>query len=126
MTTSHTKKVYSGSDDEAMKKLPTLVSTPFSDKPSPLPPKSAVNKFSARMFGTWTLLSSITRLYAAYNIDNSALYQLCFGTFMIAWAHFVSEWLYFGTARLGTGLMFPLCISTGSMIWMLNQWTFYI
>ncbi|KAF3916595.1 hypothetical protein ABW20_dc0103336 [Dactylellina cionopaga] len=60
-----------------------------------------VNGLSSRTFGTWTLLASLVRFYAAYNISNPAVYDICIGTFVFAGWHFFSEWLYFGTARYG-------------------------
>ena len=58
-----------------------------------------VTSLSSRTFGTWTLLSAIVRVYAAYNIANRAVYDICAWSYVIAGAHFVSEWLVFGTAR---------------------------
>jgi hypothetical protein len=58
-----------------------------------------VNALSSRTFGTWTFLSAVVRAYAAYNIANSAVYDICMWSYAIAGAHFVSEWLLFGTAR---------------------------
>lgn len=58
-----------------------------------------VNTLSSRTFGTWTFLSAIVRCYAAYNIANQGVYDICIWSYLIAGAHFVSEWLIFGTAR---------------------------
>ena len=87
---------------------------------------SPVNELSARTFGTWTALSSIVRLYTAYNITNPLLYQLCLWTYGIAFAHFLSEWLVFGSARWGKGLASPVVVSTVSTVWMLAQWGSYV
>ncbi|KAK3701915.1 ergosterol biosynthesis protein [Vermiconidia calcicola] len=87
---------------------------------------SAVTPLSARTFGTWTAITSIIRLYGAYNIDNKAVYELCMWTFGIAWLHFVSEWLAFGTAKLGRGLAGPLIVATATGTWMLSQWSGYV
>ena len=85
----------------------------------------AVNPLSSRTFGTWTLLSSIIRMYAAYNISAPLVYHLTLWTFVLALAHFLSEWLLFGTAKMGRGLIGPMCVATGSLVWMLVQWEFY-
>jgi len=87
---------------------------------------SPVTPLSARTFGTWTFLSSIIRLWAAYNIDNPQVYQLALWTYSIALFHFASEWLVFGTARWGKGLAGPVFVSTGSLLWMVSQWSFYV
>jgi hypothetical protein len=86
----------------------------------------AVNPLSSRTFGTWTFLSSVIRLYAAYNISDPLIYQLALWTYVIALAHFASEWLVFGTAKMGKGLVGPLCVASGSLIWMLLKWEVYM
>lgn len=64
-------------------------------------------------------------------------------TYLIAFGHFGSEWLIFRSVKVGPGLLSPVlvsCMSSGefvkhtskyistaaSMIWMLNQYDFYI
>jgi hypothetical protein len=81
---------------------------------------------TARIFGTWTLLSSVIRLYAAYYISNPQIYQIAFATYAIAFFHFYSEWLVFGTAKWGKGLAGPAIISVGTMAWMWTQWDYYV
>ena len=81
---------------------------------------------SARTFGTWTALSSVIRLYAAYHVTNPQVYQLALCSYAIAWVHFMSEWLVFKTAKLGAGLMGPLIVATTSLAWMASQWGFYV
>lgn len=87
---------------------------------------SPVTELSARTFGTWTALSSIIRLYAAYHITEPAVYELGLWTFGLAFAHFMSEWLVFGTARWGRGLAGPVAVSMGTGAWMLLQWSSYV
>ena len=85
-----------------------------------------ITAFTSRVFGTWTFVSAIVRLYAAYNISNPQIYELALVVYAIAWFHFFSEWLVFGTAAWGRGLAGPILISTGSLVWMLSQWGFYV
>jgi hypothetical protein len=85
-----------------------------------------VTALSARTFGTWTAITSIIRLYAAYNIANQPVYEMALWTFGVAWLHFVSEWLVFGTARFGKGLIGPLVVSTATGLWMVSQKGFYV
>jgi len=68
----------------------------------------------------------MVRLYAAYNISDPMMYQLAIWTYVIALAHFASEWLVFGTAKMGKGLVGPLCVASGSLIWMLLKWEVYM
>ena len=81
---------------------------------------------SSRLFGTWTVVSAVVRLYAAYNISNPQLYQLAIWSYAIAWVHFMSEWTVFKTVAWGRGLAGPVLISTGSLIWMVSQWGYYV
>lgn len=87
---------------------------------------SETTALSSRLFGTWTIVSAIIRLYAAYNISNPQLYQLAIWAYAIAWFHFMSEWMLFKTAVWGRGLAGPVLISTGSLIWMYCQWGYYV
>lgn len=87
---------------------------------------SQVSPLSARTFGTYTFLSSVIRLYAAYHISNPVVYQLALWTFAVAFGHFGMEWLLFGTARWGAGLAGPVFVATGSLAWMLLQWEGYV
>lgn len=100
ITTSYTERVYSS-------------------------PSRPVTRLSARTFGTWTFLSSIIRLYGAYNISDPVIYQLVLWTYALAFGHFASEWFYFGTAKWGAGLAGPVLVSTGSLAWMFWQWGWY-
>ena len=87
---------------------------------------ASVTALSARTFGTWTFLSSVIRLYAAYHIDDPTIYQLAMWTYGIAFLHFVSEWQVYKTARWGAGLAGPAFVATGSLLWMVTQWGFYV
>nr|POE82413.1 ergosterol biosynthetic protein 28 [Quercus suber] len=124
-----TRQVYAGSSpsptsssSSSKNALPAGIpaSTIRSDVASP------VTELSARTFGTWTAISSIVRLYAAYHIHEPVVYELALWTFGIAWAHFASEWLVFGTARWGRGLAGPVFVATGTGAWMLAQWGSYV
>lgn len=84
-----------------------------------------VTPLSARTFGTWTLVSSIIRAYAAYNITDVHVYNLCIVSYVIALWHFGSEWLIYRTCKFDKGLFGPLIVSTCSITWMLMQKDFY-
>ncbi|CAK9440392.1 uncharacterized protein LODBEIA_P44920 [Lodderomyces beijingensis] len=85
-----------------------------------------VTNLSARTFGTWTLITSLVRLYGAYNITSAPVYQLTQLTFVVAAWHFGSEWLVFGTTKLGKGLAGPLVVSSVSLVWMWQVRNFYV
>jgi len=87
---------------------------------------SPATGLSSRTFGTWTLLASALRLFASYNISDPQWYQLAFLSYIIAWGHFVSEWLVFKSTSFGRGLAGPLIVSTGTLVWMATQWDYYV
>lgn len=68
----------------------------------------------------------MVRLYAAYNIDNSQMYQMAYLTYVVAFLHFTSEWFYFKTARWGAPLAGPVIVASSSLVWMWLQWDFYV
>ncbi|KAI0995558.1 hypothetical protein K3495_g12621 [Podosphaera aphanis] len=109
-TLSYTARVYNGSS--AWRKNPASWQSP-------------VTPLSARTFGTWTTIQSLVRMYAAYNISEVAFYQLAFCTFLVAFGHFMSEWIIYRTTSWGPGLAGPIFVSTGTLAWMLVQWNYY-
>ncbi|MCJ1402459.1 ergosterol biosynthesis protein [Xylographa trunciseda] len=86
---------------------------------------SQVTPFAARVYGTWTFLSAVVRLYAAYRIDNPDFYHLTLATFVIALLHFASEWLVYGTMQADAGCATVMLVAVGSTAWMLVQRGFY-
>jgi hypothetical protein len=86
----------------------------------------SVNPLSSRTFGTWTFLSSIIRLYAAYNISDPLVYQLACWTYGIAAVHFMTEWLIFKSTSWSVGLAAPVFVATGTLSWMLLQMDSYV
>jgi hypothetical protein len=118
LTLSYTSRVYSENPDKKAPKPTNPV--------TPLAPRSTVTPLSARTFGTWTAVQTMVRFYAAYNIDNPAIYQMALGTYVIAFAHFGSEWFYFKTVKWGAPLAGPVIVSTVSMVWMIMQWGYYV
>ncbi|ORY09541.1 Erg28 protein [Clohesyomyces aquaticus] len=121
-TLTYTQRVYNHP-------APPSPSAPSSTPSQTLKPTESANPvtpLSARTFGTWTFLSSVIRLYAAYNISDPLIYQLALWTYGIAWAHFMSEWWVFGTARWGAGLAGPVCVASGSLVWMWAQKEYYL
>ncbi|QIX00607.1 hypothetical protein AMS68_006124 [Peltaster fructicola] len=107
MSLSGTQQVYAGPSA-------TTPTTGIPSKTIRAESLSPVTPLSARTFGTWTALSSIIRLYAAYRINEPVVYELALWTFGLAFAHFISEWLIFGTARWGRGLIGPIALKYAS------------
>ncbi|KAF8071720.1 Erg28 like protein-domain-containing protein [Lyophyllum atratum] len=85
-----------------------------------------VTPLQARTFAVWTLTSAVVRAYAAYNIHDKTIYDMAMFTYLIAFGHFSSEWLIFRSATMNPGLISPVIVSTTSLIWMFNQYSFYV
>ncbi|RDB25938.1 Ergosterol biosynthetic protein 28 [Hypsizygus marmoreus] len=86
----------------------------------------SVTALQARTFAVWTLTSAVVRAYAAYHIHDKAVYDMAMFTYLIAFGHFSSEWFIFRTATPSAGLLAPVIVSTSSLIWMFNQYEFYV
>lgn len=113
----------------------TYTARVYSENPSPQAaakknddahPTSTANPLTSRIFGTWTVIQSMVRLYAAYHITNPELYQMAFLTYSIAFAHFMGEWFIFKTVKWGAPIAGPVLISTSSLLWMWLQWDYYV
>jgi len=87
---------------------------------------SPANGLSARTFGTWTFLSSVVRMYAAYHISSRIGYDLAIWTYGIALTHFLTEWLVYGSAQLRGRFVFPLIVASSTAAWMLMQRAEYV
>jgi hypothetical protein len=85
-----------------------------------------VTPLASRLFGSWSFLSGLVRLYAAYYIHDKNLYLLALCTYLIVLSHFAGELLVYGTMKIGKGLAPPLFVATTSVVWMLMQWSFYV
>ncbi|AET39420.1 Erg28p Ecym_4362 [Eremothecium cymbalariae DBVPG len=79
---------------------------------------SETTALSARMFGTWTFVSAVIRLYGVFFLHEEHIFQLTFISYAIALFHFLTEWLIFGTCRLGKGSLGPFVVATTSLVWM--------
>jgi hypothetical protein len=88
--------------------------------------RSSTSPLSSRTFGTWTFLSAVVRMYAAYHITTPAVYDLAIWTFGIALVHFIGEWLVFGTAQLKGRFVSPLIVASSTLTWMLTQREAYL
>ena len=51
---------------------------------------------------------------------------MAYWTYVIAFAHFMSEWFFFKTARWGAPLAGPVVVATSSLVWMGVQWGYYV
>ena len=84
--------------------------------------KAQVTGLQCRTFGTWTLITAVTRLQAAYQLQNEAVYKLATFTFITAAVNFTLEWCVFGTMTMGDWLKIGGVVDTASALWMLYGW----
>ncbi|KAJ2966360.1 hypothetical protein NUW58_g10679 [Xylaria curta] len=85
-----------------------------------------VTPLAARLFGTYTFISAIVRIYASYNLHLAPVYNIAIWTYIVALFHFSSEWAVFRTAYLGPPILFPFFFATVGIIWMTSQYSFYV
>ena len=88
--------------------------------------RDQVTPLAARLFGVWTLLAGVIRVYTAYDVSSMALYQLSILTHVVAAVHFTSELLVFKSFRLTGPQLFPLFAGWGGSIWMSLQYAHYV
>ncbi|KAG7571320.1 hypothetical protein FFLO_00672 [Filobasidium floriforme] len=99
---------------------PTLTKRIYSRKPE------EVTGIGRRTFGVWTLLAACIRIYAAYEINNPALYNLTLASYVLAGGHFLSELFIFKSAGLQAPALSPVLVAIPSMIWLVMQRQHYL
>ncbi|TRX96994.1 hypothetical protein FHL15_002300 [Xylaria flabelliformis] len=85
-----------------------------------------VTPLAARLFGTYTFISAIVRIYASYNLHLAPVYNIAIWTYVVALFHFGSEWAVFRSAYLGPPILFPFFFATIGIFWMVSQYSFYV
>ncbi|KAH3902795.1 probable Ergosterol biosynthetic protein 28 [Saccharomycodes ludwigii] len=86
---------------------------------------SQITPLGCRLFGTWTLVSCVIRLYGALYITENHVFQLTFISYIIALLHFGSELIIYRSCKFGGGFLGPLIVSTTSLLWMYNTKEYY-
>ncbi|KAI0520707.1 hypothetical protein F5B22DRAFT_48149 [Xylaria bambusicola] len=85
-----------------------------------------VTPLAARLFGTYTFLAAVVRIYASYNLHLAPVYQMAIWTYVVALFHFASEWAVYRSAYLGPPILFPFFFATVGITWMVSQYGFYV
>lgn len=81
---------------------------------------------TARLFGTWNVLSALVRFAAAYEPNNKSVYALCAATFALALMHFGTEAVNWGNIDVRkVGSASPFVVASVSLTWMVAQWGHY-
>ncbi|KAK6957227.1 hypothetical protein Daesc_000009 [Daldinia eschscholtzii] len=84
-----------------------------------------VTPLAARLFGTYTIVSAIVRLYASYNLHLAPVYQITIWTYVVALVHFGSEFAIYKTAHMGP-IASTFFFATVGIVWMISQYNFYV
>ncbi|KHG09873.1 hypothetical protein F383_12261 [Gossypium arboreum] len=70
----------------------------FSNTTSMLPLR--MSEVHGRTFGVWTLLTCTLCFLCAFNLENKPLYLVTFLSFIYAFGHFLTEYLFYQTMAL--------------------------
>lgn len=137
VTLHYTRRIYNGRFVPNSTLSQQLGATNHADSVNKLIPELSTEKnagkaqdqvtpLAARVFGVWTILAGIVRIYTARDVHNRALYELSLITHMVAAIHFSSELLFFKTLKLSGPQFFPLAAGFGGTIWMTLQYGHYV
>ena len=85
-----------------------------------------VSPLAARLFGTYTFMAGVIRLYACYRLEDPSLYQLGIWTHIIAAGHFTSELLVYKTIKFSGPQIFPFMAAYVGTVWMFMQYDNYV
>ena len=85
-----------------------------------------VTPLQARCFGTWTLITSVVRLYAAYNLHLGPVYDIAIWTYVVALGHFASEIFVFKSMTFGVPQFFPFLFASTALVWMPMVRDYYV
>ncbi|PPD86623.1 hypothetical protein GOBAR_DD16440 [Gossypium barbadense] len=91
----------------------------FSNTTSMLPLR--MSEVHGRTFGVWTLLTCTVCFLCAFNLENKPLYLVTFLSFIYAFGHFLTEYLFYQTMALSN--LTTVGIFAGMGIY---QYPFYI
>ncbi|KAI1123850.1 transmembrane domain-containing protein [Nemania abortiva] len=137
LTLHYSRRIYNGQFVPNPSLSPKSTSFDPEDSTLKLTPASAVNTkdgrttdqvtpLAARLFGTYTFISAIVRIYASYYLHLAPVYNMAIWTYVVALFHFGSEWAVYRTAYLGPPILFPFFFATLGIIWMTSQYNFYV
>ncbi|ORY58198.1 Erg28 protein [Pseudomassariella vexata] len=116
-------KITTVNPEDSTKKL---IPATASNTPKDAATMDQVTPLAARLFGTYTLISAIVRLYASFHLDKEPVYMMAMWTYLVALGHFVSEGAVYKTYYLGGPQLMPLFFATTGVAWMIMQKEFYV
>jgi hypothetical protein len=103
-----------------------LVPASAADKDKGVRTQDQVTPLAARLFGTYTLISAIVRLYASYHLNIEPVYMMAMSTYLVALGHFTLEYFVYRTFHLGGPQIMPFFFATLGTVWMVMQKDFYV
>ncbi|WVO13098.1 hypothetical protein L204_100709 [Cryptococcus depauperatus] len=80
---------------------------------------------AGRLFGSWTMLASLVRGLAAYNIHDPIVYKLAICTYALATFHYTTELVVFKSVKPNRASIGPLVVGWTGLIWTLTQRNHY-
>ncbi|KAK8080269.1 hypothetical protein PG997_008087 [Apiospora hydei] len=114
-------------EDSTAKLLP--VAADYDTTAGPAKGKAAsvdqVTPLAARLFGTYTLISAIVRLYASYHLHLEPVYMMAMSTYLVALGHFFAEYFVYKTYYMGGPQLMPFFFATTGTVWMVMQKSYY-
>ncbi|KAK8051702.1 hypothetical protein PG993_003087 [Apiospora rasikravindrae] len=115
-------------EDSTAKLLP--VAADYDATAGPAKDKAAsvdqVTPLAARLFGTYTLISAIVRLYASYHLNLEPVYMMAMSTYLVAFGHFFTEYFFYKTFYMGGPQLMPFFFATTGTVWMAMQKSHYV
>ncbi|EXJ89074.1 hypothetical protein A1O3_02138 [Capronia epimyces CBS 606.96] len=87
--------------------------------------KDQVNPLAGRLFGVYTFVAGLLRIYGAYHVENPVAYQLALWGYVVAAVHFTSELLVYKTIRFNGPQGIPFVFASSGVLWMLLQYDYY-
>ncbi|KAL2760263.1 hypothetical protein ACRALDRAFT_1078949 [Sodiomyces alcalophilus JCM 7366] len=107
-------------EDSAKKLVPATTAAASSNAADQVTP------LMGRLFGTWTLITSIVRMYAAYHLRHGHMFDLAWWTYVIAFSHFSSEMFIFKSMTFGKPQIGPFVFASLALFWMPLTRSYYV
>lgn len=81
------------------------------------PLTTELTSLATRFYGTWTAVSGVLRVIAAYRINEKGIYLATWASFVVACANFAAEVMVFETATWKS-LSIGLVLDIFTVVWM--------
>jgi hypothetical protein len=85
-----------------------------------------VTPLAGRLFGMYTFLAGVIRVYAAYHVTERYLYQMAWWAYVAAAFHFTSETVVYRSIRFNGSQAIPYMTAYTGAVWMVAQYQHYV